>query len=575
MRVPGYEKQISPQVPTVRSGVQIPEGAAGVTADLSPLQRGVETFALGLGKMQEQREQFELAEAVNDFRRKNTEFLNAKDNGVFSQQGKSVWGSTARYDGFAVETLEGIAKERKMDGTRRARFAQAVAGLRDSSMGSVMRFEQAQSKKVADAEFDITMEDSLNALSLCYDDDEACRAQIEIAIGANAAKYADFGGAVVSQNEQKLISKAQAFRTQAMLQQDPRKAQAFFSAHEKEILPEDRLKLKTAIDKQTDLLWTQETADGYMKKFSDEKAAIAHIRKNYEGEKEDKLVTAVKMRFNEREIKNAQADASSRKAQQKIFDDLYINYYSQNKVPPAGTERQLLDSRQLSPALYERTMAYRSGLGNYATLRKQLSAQEGFDDMPPQQQESAVLKLAGTTESEHKEWLAKATDGMRSGAWSKADIDQAANECKITKSEALQIKTEMERASKEQSGYVRTKKAKLQKLMRDSQLDPLYAGELFESALAELDPKDPKYREKVLEASKEAAVTVITESGKKLSSWMFWRSSAGKLLDKVQATKPGKTDASSSRQFPWEKTDDVSPEDKRKSELDALLGQDF
>lgn len=545
MRVPGYEKQISPQVPTVRSGVQIPEGAAGVTADLSPLQRGVETFALGLGKMQEQREQFELAEAVNDFRRKNTEFLNAKDNGVFSQQGKSVWGSTARYDGFAVETLEGIAKERKMDGTRRARFAQAVAGLRDSSMGSVMRFEQAQSKKVADAEFDITMEDSLNALSLCYDDDEACRAQIEIAIGANSAKYADFGGAVVSQNEQKLISKAQAFRTQAMLQQDPRKAEAFFAAHEKEILPEDRLKLKTAIDKQADLLWTQETADGYMKKFSDEKAALADVRKRFEGEREERLVSALKTRFNEKEIKSAASDAALHKKQQSVYEQIMDDITIRGKLPTLEQLEQCRLNKEIGVNHFTSLKNSLASLATRGTAEKGVRLDPEYSTLGPAEIESKVRQSLGVSDEMRSDVVSTLNDGLWNGTLTGAELSDAYTRGFISKEEAEQYRKDAAGIVPAQKSFARDEQSMALKRIKNlaGYEKPFMADDFnvrVNEKVRSLDPKSPDYRKQVRDACNDVTAELVNENFKSKYSWGGWieadffLNEAGKLLKLTQ-----------------------------------------
>ena len=152
MRVPVYQQQVTPQIPSVRSQVQVPDGATGVA--LQPIDttagitQGVESLRLGLMKMNENREKFMLASAVNEYRRANTEFLHAKDTGVFAKKGKDVFGVTQQFDEFSTKTRDNIAKQYRMNGEAKNRFLEATSSLYNSSLASVMTHEQRETDAV-------------------------------------------------------------------------------------------------------------------------------------------------------------------------------------------------------------------------------------------------------------------------------------------------------------------------------------------------------------------------------------------------------------------------------------------
>ena len=319
MRVPVYQQQVTPQIPSVRTQVQVPDGATGVA--LKPIDtsqgiaQGVESLRLGLVKLNENREKFMLASAVNEYRRANTEFLHAKDTGVFAKKGKNVFGVTQQYDEFSSKTMEEIAKRYKMSGAARDRFVETTSSLYNSSLSSVMQHEQRETDAAQQAEWKTMADDSLSNIAMCYADDNAFNEQMQLGLGAVAQQWDPYGDQVKDSKMREYMSRCHMVRVGAMLEASPKAAGAYLEKHKGDFAGDDYLKVKKAVDAKLDTIKVQEITDWIMKRFGgNEAAALKYIHAHYEGDMENHLVSSVKTRYSELKIKSYSA-SSARAAQ--------------------------------------------------------------------------------------------------------------------------------------------------------------------------------------------------------------------------------------------------------------------
>lgn len=88
---------------------------------------------------------------------------------------------------------------------------------------------------------------------------------------------------------------------QILASDDGKGARAWYEGHKDEIRGSVRDEIEKSIKNVEMTVWAQEQTDSIVRKFSSESQAIDWIRKNYSGEKEDKLVSYVKTRFSEKE----------------------------------------------------------------------------------------------------------------------------------------------------------------------------------------------------------------------------------------------------------------------------------
>lgn len=324
MRVPVYQQQVTPQIPVERSQVTVPEGAAGVAVKpvdtTQGLVQGVESLRLGLVKLNENREKFMLASAVNDYRRQNTEFLHAKDTGIFAKKGKNVFGATQQYDEFSSKAMEDIAKRYKMSGVARDRFIEATSALYNASLSSVMTHEQRETDAAQQMEWKTMINDSLNAVALSYNDDAVCEENWRIMAGAIVQQNEQYGDQVVQSKLAEARSQLQIARLAPMLEDNPKAADAFLKTHLNEFTGEDRLKAQKAVDNKMEVIKVQETTDFLVKKFrGNEQAALQFAHKNFEGPFENSLVSSLKSRYSEMKIRSIGAASARAQAQNSAF----------------------------------------------------------------------------------------------------------------------------------------------------------------------------------------------------------------------------------------------------------------
>lgn len=380
MRVPVYQQQVTPQIPSVRTQVQVPEGATGVA--LKPIDtsqgiaQGVESLRLGLVKLNENREKFMLASAVNEYRRANTEFLHAKDTGVFAKKGKNVFGVTQQFDEFSTKTRDDIAKQYRMNGEAKNRFLEATSSLYNSSLSSVMTHEQRETDAAQQAEWKAMYTDSLNNAALVAFDDAACKQEMEIGIGAVAQSVAHLPEKAQQSAIAEYVSKFQTQRVASILEKDAKAADAFLKAHKGDFIGTDYLRVRKAVDDKLDVIKVQETIDNLMHKFKDERSMIAWIRAHNEGEMENKLVTAAKSRWSEQRMGAISRGSAELKARRAVFYDLNEKYWSHSMPVPINVLEDLKSKNKLSKEDFGKALHY----NEVAKTRKSIEFDEIYKD---------------------------------------------------------------------------------------------------------------------------------------------------------------------------------------------------
>ncbi len=399
MRVPVYQQQVTPQIPSVRTQVQVPDGATGVAlkpVDTSAgLAQGVESLRLGIMKLQENKEQFELAQSVTEFRRRNTEFLNAKDTGIFAQQGENVFGSTERYTKFATDLAEELAKNRKWSGPARQRFMSAIDNVVNYSTQSVMRFEQDASEKVKNAVFEGTIAQAYQDASMNVRNEELFRDALDTAVSASVERWAPFGKEKVAAETKKLESQFYSLRIASILQDDPRAAQAMFEKNRNALLPDMQVRLDASIKNKMELIETQEMGDQLIRRFgSNEAAGLAFIRKNFEGEEERRYVAEFKTRSSELRSRIAQGRAALGQAQSGFLKELKGRMDQGEKFTPAQLNAFAKEGKMSADGV-PKALAYQEALRTRPHIVDRLAKEmgtrgENFYTLPPKEQEDRI-----------------------------------------------------------------------------------------------------------------------------------------------------------------------------------------
>lgn len=540
MRVPTYEKHVAPQTPTVRSGVQIPDGAAGAVArpvdsGEGQIVKGLEALRLGLEARQEKQDQYQLASAVNEFRRANTEYLHARDGGVFSKKGGQTFGISEQYDRHAQAAMEDIARRCRMNDRVRQAFIGSTNALRDSSLSSVMRYEQRETDAARELEWKMMASESLSNAALCYNDDAAFNEELNIGMGAVAQQFAPYGDEVVGRKLKEFASKCQTARVAAMLEDDPRAAEAYLKKHKGEFAGADFLKVKKAVDDRVDVLTVQETTDGLVRRFGSESAALAHVRRHYEGDMENKLVTAVKARFGEMRIARNDAEKAVTQRQNGAFAALREEYWDNGKTVPQTQLETMHRSGRLSDSGYASALNYnRSLIDRAGKVRWAQDHIENWGALPLEQQDARIQELFGYTQQEREDYAKAFHQKALFGELSEDDIKLGYNYGLIDSREKAKAEAALKGIKAADKAAFALEQKRVNALLKGAGIDADARMEIEKQAaagIAELNPTEPDYRENGQRIIIDAAVSALAERNK--PKW-FGYFGAGKFDDKLR-----------------------------------------
>lgn len=580
MRVPEYRRQISDVVPSERVQTTVPDLASSVySAGASKAQAiagGLKSLSVGVELRQEKQDQFQLASAVNEFRRANTEFLHAKDTGVFAKKGKDVFGISRQYDGFSSKTMEDIAKRYKMNDRVRQAFMGSTNALRDASLSSVMGYERRETDAARELEWKAMADEALNGAALCAKDDGAFGENLETGLGAVAQQYAPYGDEVVGRKLKEFASKCQASRIATMLEDDPRAAEAYLKSHEGEFMGADLLRLKKAVSDRMDVIKVQEMTDGLVRRFGSESAALAHVRQRYEGDMENKLVTAVKTRFGEMRIAQNEADRITAQRQKEAFATLRQDYWDKGLMVPPELLQGMYKNDRLSVAGYDCALSYNSSLSDRAG--KILWAKEhikGWGSMSLDQQDAELQKLFGYSRQDLDGYAKSLYRKALYGELNDDDVKLGYNYCMITSREKAKVEAALKSVKAADKATFALEQKRVSALLKDAKIDVdtrMENEKQTAAAIAELNPTDPDYREKGLQTIVNTAASMLSERNSTpwydLYDWGWWGTKYDKQLHRLK-NRAGQVEPDRKNDVLGEALSFLLP----KKERDVLLGK--
>ena len=539
MRVPEYRRQIADVVPSTRIKADVPDLAAGTykveAAGAKALGEGLNALHLGLEARQEKQDQYQLASAVNEFRRANTEYLHARDGGVFSKKGGQVFGISEQYDRYAQTTMDEIARRYRMNDRVRESFLGSTNALRDSSLSSVMRYEQRETDAARELEWKTMADETLSNAALCYNDDAAFDEELNIGLGAVAQQFAPYGDEVVGRKLKEFASKCQTSRVAAMLEDDPRAAEAYLKKYKSEFIGADFLRVKKAVDDRMDVLRVQETTDGLVRRFGSEAAALAHVRKHYEGDMENKLVTAVKTRFGEMRIARNDAEKAVTQRQNGAFATLREEYWDNGKTVPQTQLETMHRSGRLSDSGYISALNYnRSLIDRAGKVRWAQDHIENWGALPLEQQDARIQELFGYTQQEREDYAKAFHQKALFGELSEDDIKLGYNYGLLDSREKAKAEAALKGVKAADKAAFVLEQKRVNTLLKGAGLDTDARMEIEKQAaagIAELNPAEPDYRENGRRVIIDAAVSALSERNK--PKW-FGHFGAGKFDDKLR-----------------------------------------
>ncbi|MBQ7263645.1 MAG: hypothetical protein IJR14_07990 [Synergistaceae bacterium] len=498
MRVPVHERQVGVGgIPGARIG-----GVGGPDAYGAQVGGAVRELGERMARIAEDIEDARTLEAFNAFRRESFEHHEAPDRGLWNTRlGAAAQGVYRDAD----EWIGGKADEwaNKMPSARAARNFRRMAEQHRVQMGERnSRFEADQIKAYRDGEADATIRLGLDQINEAWADDAAVASIREGMTDALELKTRGMGPEARRAALEEMEGQIAMTRLSRMIQADPVAAKAWFKENRASFTGEGAARAEDAVEKAVQIYETQTMADELAVRFpvAVEDRGIEWIRANFSGPEEERLVTAYRQRMNEQGI----AEMRARRAEAE-------------QAARARDARALQNRKAVERRLFQ-TMPEAMDL-----------SEEELDVM--------VMRAMGTTDEDYRATVAAASAAVVEGRLSERDVDALWNRGLIDGAVRDQLKGRVKALGEAQKTWFRTEKKDL-----DTELSVLEtagllpelsyeAQETFAIRAAQLDPKDPKYREELFRVKKEVLISAIDASGERLEGRFWGRTPMGSRRD--------------------------------------------
>lgn len=312
--------------PTVQStALGAPSGGPRATAasfggiqaqQLGQLGAAVGTAARVMSDLQEQEDANEVLRAEAALKQNISE----QQLGFKSRLGQNAWGvtkeATDSWDKTYDEINTGLRTERQQQ-----MLAQRTANTRLSFFEAMSSHEQGQRKEALESSAKASIKSAIGFAAV-----NATSPEVVAGERANITKQVAFlaqsNGWTPERREAELTAELTDMHTQVieeLAQQSPTAATEYFKGAKKEIDGTQHAELREFLEKASNIVLAQETADDAVGRRLPEEDAIAAARKKFEGKQEQQVVNEIKARYKENQDA---ADAAEKDAFDEAWDIL-------------------------------------------------------------------------------------------------------------------------------------------------------------------------------------------------------------------------------------------------------------
>ena len=456
-----YQLQISEKQAPAAALRGYGNNAAAVGGALSGLGKGVE----GLGAwLQERQDKWDAASVMNaqtEFARRMSYYLdNPQTGAMVKRKGGLARGLTGDTDRYADQVAAEIAGQLEND-RQKAVFQSGIAKAKMPYFKQASRHEAGELEKHRKQAFEASMATAANDYLKSMDSADRQQA-VSMAERAIRSQYQGAPEEYIQKAVDEAKSGMAAQWVAQVAQDDPRSALALLKDESLGILPEARAKLEAQIKPKAEIYEVQEIADGLIAKYPQgtEQELYDYVRKHYEGQKEEKIISAVKARVNERHIKEDNEERALYKQQKEYYQGLLAGMLN-GEYP---TQEQIALDVETGKLDAQHGWQLNSMIGTMATAagtRKRLEkAMPGWNGMTAEQQDEAVMRAMpdGPTRAEHEAEAARLLEmALNSGITDKefeAEVKASAGNMRITRREAAEFLGLRGKMGKEQSAFL-------------------------------------------------------------------------------------------------------------------------
>ncbi|MBQ9566112.1 MAG: M23 family metallopeptidase, partial [Synergistaceae bacterium] len=407
------------------------------------------------------------------------------------------------------------------------------------------RFEANQMKQYRDGEADAAIKLGLDDIAANYEDEAAVE---QIKQGLDAAvelRTRGMGADAKRAAWAEIDNRIAMTRLSRMLEADPEKAAAWFGEHQKEFTADGLVKAEASVKRAVETYEVQELAGALFSKYGPdgEKAALQEVRDNYSGERENRLASMVKTLYQEHDIDTAKEERLKSLHQKEQEDALYRMWVRDGAISQELVD-QMYMAGKISPSGHNSLSGLAASQATRAQVEKRLlKANPG---MTQGELDSAVMRQMRVSGEEYRQIFAQAARGVMSGTVTDKDLDFWYQRGRLTGADVARLKKRGKDLDDIQKRYLTGQRGELTNALKDYVKNYSFPEELVQRALdrfdvkvleeteAGLNPRDPKYREKIFDIRKNVLLWSIDQSGKELNGWWSGRSELGEKYDNIK-----------------------------------------
>lgn len=525
MRVPIYERRegisplqggnVSPVMPAGDNGAS----AAGV----------VKGLALRLQQMQDDTEDARTLELFNKFKNDSMEYHENPDKGIYNTR---LWYQSQGVFSEADEWLRqrGESYVNQLRGERsKANFRRMARDYIVQRGTQNSRFEAAQMKKYQTEQAEATYKNGINDIALNpYDDDYVNNARQGI-IDALELKLRGASPEVRSLALAGMEDDIAVARFSAMFNNNPAKANEWYNKNADSFSAQNKQKFTKALEGYR----VQSIVDELVRIFpqGQEQEALKHIRKNFNGDREERIVSAYKTRANELAIKEANQEQILRQQQNDLRDTILKEFYLTGSMPSSEELRQLVASNQLSYSHAEQIETRQNNAAKRSIIENQILKKT--PNLTQLELDREVMRQMGTTQEEYQNALFYALNAYMSKELDEQGLKGLRDRGLLPTADIKRIKDYVGKFDDTQKNIYKIIEKDFDPVKKDSLISKIIANgfpaelaqgvrSAFIDAAIYLDPRSKTYRQDLLDLQKKTLLDAMDNSGKDKKTWAFF-----------------------------------------------------
>lgn len=300
MKVPVYERQMSPEVSKYGSGWNKPPAAAFGILEAKALQGAGRTLddaasalASAAAEMEGRANDAAVLDASSLWTQRANEYLYHPDTGLYGRTGRDARGASGDAAKFFAELERDIFKGLDND-VQRDLFRKYIQRNALERLNGVARHERVQFDRYRADAAEKAANSAIATVTADYRDDALFDAEMDRAENALLTLLGPANEDAVTAKMREVTSVAHEARLNRWIEADPRGAESYLEKNIDMLLPERRESMRAKTERAMEEVRLEETAAGLAAKYARETDALKHIREHYSGKQERSLVTTLR-----------------------------------------------------------------------------------------------------------------------------------------------------------------------------------------------------------------------------------------------------------------------------------------